>query len=346
MNNSPTSGAVAVTVVGASGYSGQELLRRLAVHPGVELVHAFAQSTVGVPVAELLPSLAGRTRLAFEPYSLNAAREARVAFVALPSGEALSIVPELLDQGMVVIDLGGDFRLKDSALYAQAYGRQHPLPGLLAHAVYGLSEWNRKSIAGASLIANPGCYPTSVLLPVLPLLKENVLDSTALNVSSMSGVSGAGRSAALELSFAEVNESVRAYKVGVHQHRPEMETFCQVFAGATTKLNFVAHLLPITRGIYSTIFATLRSGVELSRVRSIYETYYGREPFIRFLDGKPPELARVRESNRTDISAFTDTSTGGLTILSAIDNLVKGAAGQAIQNFNIRFGFNETEGLE
>jgi N-acetyl-gamma-glutamyl-phosphate reductase len=334
-----------VCILGASGYSGQELLRRLIGHPGVRLIHAFAQTNAGLPVTELVPSLHGRTTLRFEPFSLEAAAEGRMAFVALPSGEALHIVPQLLDRGVMVIDLGGDFRLQDPILYQKAYGRKHPAPELLDRSVYGLSEWNRQSIAGASLIANPGCYPTSVLLPVLPLLKEGIIDSTAVHISSMSGVSGAGRTGHVELSFAEVNESVRAYKVGVHQHQPEMEAFCRTFAGTDARLNFVAHLLPLTRGIYSTMFAGLQPNADFSTIRSIYERYYGNEPFVRILDGKAPEIAEVRGSNRIDIGFTINSNTGGVTLLAAIDNLVKGAAGQAIQNFNIRYGFTETEGL-
>lgn len=336
---------VSVSVLGASGYSGQELLRRLVDHAGVDLVHVFAQSSAGSPVTELLPSLKGHRHLQFEAFSLEAAAESSVVFVALPSGESLQTIPRLVERGLTVIDLGGDFRLKELSLYEKAYGRSHPFPALLRQAVYGLSEWNRESIANASLIANPGCYPTSVLLPVLPLLKDELIDGKALNVSSMSGVSGAGRNAALELSFAEVNESVRAYKVGVHQHQPEMEAYCQAFAGTETKLNFVAHLLPITRGIYSTVFARLRPEIDASRIRSTYERYYSKEPFIRILNGAPPEIAKVRDSNRVDLSFVVSPQSETLMILAAIDNLVKGAAGQAIQNFNIRYGFTETEGL-
>jgi N-acetyl-gamma-glutamyl-phosphate reductase len=334
-----------VSVLGASGYSGQELLRRLIDHPGAELVHAFAHTAAGNSLSDLLPSLRGRTSLALEEFSVEAAAESEAAFVALPSGEALRVVPQLLEKGLTVIDLGGDFRLKDGSSYERYYGRQHPFPALLESAVYGLSEWNRKALANASLIANPGCYPTSVLLAVLPLLTEHLIEGGSISVSSMSGVSGAGRSATLELSFAEVNESVRAYKVGVHQHQPEIQTYCQNFSGTPARVNFVAHLLPITRGIYSTIFAQVNQNVDLPRIASTFERSYGTEPFVRICGSKPPEIGQVRGTNRIDIGFVLDSGTGQVTILSAIDNLVKGAAGQAIQNFNIRYGFNETEGL-
>ncbi|MBE0555645.1 MAG: N-acetyl-gamma-glutamyl-phosphate reductase, partial [Proteobacteria bacterium] len=246
---------------------------------------------------------------------------------------------------MMVIDLGGDFRLKDTSLYERYYGRPHPVPELLQRAVYGLSEWNRKAVSEAALVANPGCYPTSVLLPVLPLLKEGIIDGEGISISSMSGVSGAGRSATVELSFAEVNETVRAYKVGVHQHEPEMQTYCRAFGGIETKVNFVAHLLPINRGIYSTMFAHLKENKDLSTIASTFDRYYGKEPFIRILESRPPEIAHVRGNTRIDIGFTVDENSREVIILSAIDNLVKGAAGQAIQNFNIRYGFNETEGL-
>ena len=338
-------GRVKVSILGASGYSGQELIRRLVDHAGAELVHVFAQSTAGIAVSELLPSLTGRTTLKFESFSIEAASGSEVAFVALPSGEALHVVPGLLERGITVIDLGGDFRLKDASLYERFYGRGHPFPELLDRSVYGLSEWNRQALAGASLVANPGCYPTSVLIPLLPLLKEKLIDGRSISVSSMSGVSGAGRSAAMDLSFAEVNESVRAYKVGAHQHQPEMQAYARAFGGTETRLNFVAHLLPITRGIYSTLFARLSNGVDLSTISSTFNHYYGKEPFVRLLEKRAPEIAHVRGSNRIDIGFSVDPSTGQVALLAAIDNLVKGASGQAIQNFNIRYGFKETEGL-
>lgn len=336
---------VAVTVLGASGYSGQELLGRLAGHAGARVMHAFAQASVGTRVDELMPSLKGRSELVFEPFSVEAAAECEAAFVALPSGEALSAVPQLLERGVTVIDLGGDFRLKDASLYEQYYGRRHPRPELLERAVYGLTEWNRAAIAQADLIANPGCYPTSVLLPLLPLLKERIIDAQGISVSSMSGVSGAGRSAMLELAFAEVNESVRAYKVGVHQHLPEMNAYCTAFSGTPTTLNFVAHLLPITRGIYSTIFAGLRRDLDTAALAATFKQYYDGEPFVRCLDGHAPEIKHVRDTNRADIGFTVDALTQQVTLLATIDNLVKGASGQAIQNFNVRYGFAETEGL-
>jgi len=263
----------------------------------------------------------------------------------LPSGEALGVVPQLLDKDITVIDLGGDFRLKDASLYERYYGRRHPMPELLERAVYGLTEWNRAAIAGADLIANPGCYPTSVLLPLLPLLKEAIIDAQGISVSSMSGVSGAGRSAVIELAFAEVNESVKAYKVGVHQHLPEMNTYCTTFSGVPTTLNFVAHLLPMTRGIYSTMFARLRRELDAAALAETFRRYYKGEPFVRCLDGRAPEIKHVRETNRVDIGFTIDDATQQVILLAAIDNLVKGASGQAIQNFNVRYGFAETEGL-
>lgn len=336
---------IKVSILGASGYSGQELLGRLAVHGGAEVVHAFGQASAGTRLDELMPSLKGQTELVLEPFSIEAAAEGQVAFIALPSGEALAVVPRLLERNVTVIDLGGDFRLKDPSLYERYYGRRHPAPELLEGAVYGLTEWNRAAIAKAELIANPGCYPTSVLLPLLPLLKEAIIDSESISVSSMSGVSGAGRSAAPDLAFAEVNESVKAYKVGMHQHLPEMNTYCRAFAGVATQLNFVPHLLPITRGIYSTMFARLTRAQDPAALTATFQQYYGNEPFVRLRDGRAPEIKHVRNTNRIDIGFTIDLATKQVTLLAAIDNLVKGASGQAIQNFNVRYGFPETEGL-
>jgi N-acetyl-gamma-glutamyl-phosphate reductase len=337
--------AVRASIVGASGYSGAELLKILLRHNFVKLDRLFANSSVGKRVKDMYPWFAGRVELTYETYSVDAVEESDIVFIALPSREAMNIVPALLDRGKKVIDLGGDFRLKDPALYERYYKHQHTAVHLLPQAVFGLPEWNRAAISTASLVANPGCYPTSAILPLAPVLKERIIRQDGITISSLSGVSGAGRSALTDLSFAEVNESVKAYKVGEHQHIPEIKTSLEAITGASVSLTFVPHLLPITRGIYTSIYASLAKSVTQSEVLEAFHKHYGKEPFIRFSDTAIPEIKNVNYTNFVDIGFRIYTDNNQLIVLSAIDNLVKGAAGQAVQNMNIMFGFNEAEGL-
>jgi N-acetyl-gamma-glutamyl-phosphate reductase len=339
------SSAILASIVGASGYSGAELLKILLRHNFVKLDKVFANSSVGKKVKDLYPWFVGRVELEYEPYSVDAVEKSDIVFIALPSREAMNIVPALIERGKKVIDLGGDFRLKDPALYEKYYKHQHSAVHLLSQAVFGLPEWNRAAIKTASLVANPGCYPTSAILPLAPVLKEGIVKPHGITISSLSGVSGAGRSATTDLSFAEVNESVKAYKVGEHQHIPEIKMGLEAIIGAPVSMTFVPHLLPITRGIYTSIYASLQKTVTPSDVRDAFQKHYGKEPFIRFSDTSIPEIKNVNYTNFIDIGFRVYTDNNQLIILSAIDNLVKGAAGQAVQNMNIMFGFNETEGL-
>lgn len=332
-----------VSIIGASGYSGAELLSVLAGHPSVRLGKLFANASAGKPVHEALPRLAGVVKASLEPYSPDAACESDLVFIALPSGEAMNLVPELLKRGKRVIDLGGDFRLADPGTYEHFYKRAHTAGDLLGEAIYGLPEWNREKIRNARLVANPGCYPTSILLPLLPLLKERLLGTEGIVVNSLSGVSGAGRSASPDLSFVEVNESVKAYKVGNHQHIPEIARALTDLARAHVSFTFVPHLLPITRGIYTTISAPLASNVGEPEIREAFQRCYEGEPFIRFVP--VPEIKHVAHTNFIDIGYTLHRESGRLIILSAIDNLVKGAAGQAVQNMNLMLGVRETEAL-
>jgi N-acetyl-gamma-glutamyl-phosphate reductase len=257
----------------------------------------------------------------------------------------MSIVPELLSRGKRLVDFGGDFRLRDAAAYQKFYKREHTSVDLLSQAVYGLPEWNREKIKSAKLVANPGCYPTSATLPLIPLLKEGLIEPKGIAVSSLSGVSGAGRSASTEMSFAEVNESVKAYKVGIHQHIPEIN---QTLGDATTQsvsVTFVPHLLPITRGIYTSTYATLKRTVSEQVILDAFNKYYTKEPFVRVSSSAIPEIKHVNFTNFIDIGFRLYPENNQLVILSAIDNLIKGAAGQAVQNMNLMFGFDETEGL-
>lgn len=334
MNTPPV---LRIAVVGASGYSGGELLRLLAPDPGIRVEVVTAHAQAGRPVGDVHPFLAGRYPLSFTTFDPAAVEGMDCVFIALPSGEAMQIVPSLLGTVGCIIDLGGDLRLPDPALYERYYKKAHTAPELLGTAVYGLPELYRERIRTATLIANPGCYPTSVLLALLPALAAGLIDPRGIVVNSLSGVSGAGRSSSVELSFSEVNESVRAYKIGSHQHTPEIRTVLESVAGEPVALSFIPHLIPITRGIYTTVHADLRSPVPVEEIRKVYEDRYHAEPFVRF-GTRIPEIRAVQYTNYCDCAVFVDPHTGKLVLTSAIDNLVKGAAGQAIQNMNLVFG--------
>jgi N-acetyl-gamma-glutamyl-phosphate reductase len=334
-----------VSIIGASGYAGRELLRLLSRHPFVRITRVIAQAAAGKPVAEVHPQFAGQTEAVFDAYDLAILSGSDVVMLALPSGEAMSIVPDLLAAGHRVIDLSGDFRLRDAAAYERYYHRPHTAPQLLGSSVYGLPELSAPAIASARLIANPGCYPTSILLPLIPLLRAGLISPAGLTITSLSGVSGAGRSASLELSFTEVNESARAYKVGTHQHLPEIEQVLSDHAGRSVSCTFVPHLVPLTRGILTTITAELTGTTSPAEVVNAYRRIYEKSPFVRLSTERLPELKHVVGSNFIDIGFRIDPDRGRIVILSAIDNLLKGAAGQAVQNLNLMLGFSETEGL-
>ncbi|MEX2117726.1 MAG: N-acetyl-gamma-glutamyl-phosphate reductase [Bacteroidota bacterium] len=338
-----------ISIVGASGYSGAELYSLLSHHSLVRIGKLFANTSAGKQFHEVFPRFLGNSAQSsgslLELYSPEAACSSDLIFIALPSGEAMRVVPELLQRGKRIVDLGGDFRLKSASLYERYYKHVHSSPDYLNQAVYGLPEWNRDAIRNAKLVANPGCYPTSAVLPLLPLLKEKIIRDDGIAISSLSGVSGAGRSASVDLSFVEVNESVKAYKVGVHQHIPEIKSVLSELTGRHISVSFVPHLLPITRGIFTSIYAPLAQDVSPERVFEIYQSQYTREPFIRILADNLPEIKHVTNTNFLDIGFRIDRENNMLIILSVLDNLIKGAAGQAVQNMNLMFGFNETEGL-
>jgi N-acetyl-gamma-glutamyl-phosphate reductase len=336
---------IKASILGASGYSGAELLKILLRHPRVTIEKLFANTSASKRVDEVYPIFGGRTEAAFEQYSPESACSSDIVFVALPSGEAMNLVPELLDRKKKVIDLGGDFRLREPSLYAKYYKHEHTSSHLLSRSVYGLPELNRDQIKSAHLVANPGCYPTSAILPLVPVLKEGLVGATGIVINSLSGVSGAGRSSSADLSFAEVNESVKAYKVTVHQHIPEIKSTLESFIGVDASFSFVPHLLPITRGIYTTIYAPMKNSLSQEGILEAYQHYYGNEPFVRFSSTVIPEIKHVSFTNYIDIGFRIDYNNNHLIICSAIDNLIKGAAGQAVQNMNLMFGFAETEGL-
>ena len=341
---------VNVAVVGASGYSGQELIRILVRHPGVELVCVTSRQHAGKSIAEVYPRFQGRkfANLKFtgSDAAAVAASGAKVAFLALPHGLAHEYALPLLDAGLRVIDLSADFRIKDPVVYEEFYKEAHPAPALLAQSVYGLPELYRDQIRKASLIASPGCYPTSILLPVIPLLRQRLIDPKSIVVSSMSSVSGAGRKAELDYLFCECNESVRAYGVPKHRHLSEIEQELTTAAGEPIVISFTPHLIPVNRGIASTIFANLGSGVGLRDLSGALTEAWRNEPFIR-LQGEAgsADIKNVAHTNFVDIAWRHDPRTGRVILMSAIDNLVKGASGQAVQSFNLLCGWTETIAL-
>jgi N-acetyl-gamma-glutamyl-phosphate reductase len=333
-----------IGIVGAAGYSGLELIKLLINHPQVKISKLFGSSSVGSKIEEIHTALRGLISLGVEKFDKNNLTDIDLLFVALPSGQSMSIIKEAVDSGIKVIDIGGDFRLENIGEYTKYYKHEHTAQDLLKKAVYGLSEWNEEEIKKANLVANPGCYPTSIQLALLPLLKNNLLKDELISIVSYSGTSGAGKSLAQNMLFSEVNESVRAYKVGSHQHIPEIKQYLKKFSGKNPKFSFVPHLLPATRGIYTTIHATLQNSMSKLNVVNVFESAYTKSPFVRVLPKSIPELKDVVNTNFCDIG-FEITDNDTIVIISTIDNLVKGAAGQAIQNMNIMFGFDQTEGI-
>jgi len=342
---------IKTAIVGASGYTGMELLRLLLVHPQVELVAATSRQEAGKPVQSVFPRFRGApgANLVFiepDPDAI-AATGAKVAFLALPHGVAAEIARALLGRGVKVIDLSADFRLRDAAVYQEFYGHEHPAPDLLSEAVYGLPEVRADAIKSARLIASPGCYPTSILLPLLPLLRENLIDPATIVANSMSGVSGAGRKADLSLLFCECNESVRAYGLPKHRHLSEIEQELSIAATAPVVITFLPHLIPVNAGIHTTTTAKLASGVDPEMVGKALESAYAGKPFVRLLGrGGCPDTKNVTRTNFIDIGWQYDARTGRVILLSAEDNLGKGAGAQAVQSFNLLFGLSETAGLQ
>jgi N-acetyl-gamma-glutamyl-phosphate reductase len=333
-------------VVGASGYAGAELVRILAGHPDVALSFITSRQHAGIPYDTIYPALNGLVDLDCEDSDpATIAKNADVVFLALPHKVSMTMVPVLLDAGKRVVDLSADFRFKNRDAY-EAHYQPHSCAHLLEASVYGLCELFGEKIAAADLIGNPGCYPTSVLLPLLPLIKEKLVDPTTVIADCKSGVSGAGREATSATHFCQVNESFKAYKVGGHRHTPEIEEQLSLCAGSPVRITFVPHLVPMTRGMQSTVYVRLAAGADLSRVRQCLEAFYHHKPFIRLLPGgRFPDTLHVKGTNFCDIGCVVDPGSGRLIMMSAIDNLVKGAAGQAVQNMNLMFDFAETAGL-
>lgn len=339
---------VNVAIIGASGYTGVELARILCNHPQVRLTAATSRQYAGQPLAQVFPNLRKKTDLICENLSTQElCARADLFFTAVPHKTAMDIVPDLLAAGKKVVDLSADFRLRDVAVYEQWY-QKHSAAELLQETTYGLPELYRELIRNSRLTANPGCYPTSIILALAPLLKADAIDPRSIIADSKSGTSGAGRAAQVGSLFCEVNDGFRAYKVGgTHRHLPEIEQEINTFLPEPVQISFTPHLLPISRGILSTIYAQLKPEFQQADVSLLYEKMYAQEPFIRLLaDNNFPATQYVRGSNFCDIGFKIDSRTGRIIIMSAIDNIVKGAAGQAVQNMNLMCGFTETAGLE
>ena len=337
-----------VAVVGASGYTGVELLRLLHCHPEVAITCVTSEQSAGKAISEVFPTLRSRYNLVLENLEpVRIADRADFIFTALPHKAAMEVVPTFLKLGKRVVDLSADYRLRDAKEY-EAWYEPHMNPALLEQSVYGLPELRREKIAGADLVANPGCYPTSVILGLAPLLKKKLIDPATIIVDSKSGVSGAGRSAKVDNLFCEVHDSFKPYAVGgVHRHIPEIEQELSLLAGETITISFTPHLVPMDRGIVSTIYARLAAEATTAELLALYREFYDGEAFVRILpEGSYPSTAFVRGSNFCDIGLAVDKRTGRVIVTTALDNLVKGAAGQAIQNMNILAGLPENMGLE
>ena len=341
---------IKVGIVGASGYSGEELVRLLLAYPQAELDAVTSRQYAGQTLAQIYPRFAHHPRakaLRFvegKPDLL--AKQAQVVFLALPHGVAAEFAVPLLQLGCQVIDLSADFRVKSAAVYKEFYAHDHPAPELLPQAVYGLPELYRSEIRSSTLIASPGCYPTSILVPTVPLLKAGLIQPNNIIADSLSGVSGAGRKAELDYLFVECNESARPYGVPKHRHLSEIEQELSLAAGTRVILQFTPHLIPVNRGILTTLYLTPKSPLTLEQVSACYQAAYAQEPFVRLLEGKAlPDTKNVVGTNVIEIAWRLDPRTGRLLVMSAEDNLVKGASGQAVQSMNILCGFPETAGL-
>lgn len=334
---------VKVGIVGGTGYTGVELLRLLARHGGAEVVAITSRGDAGSPVADMFPSLRGAVSLKFEDPAVANLRGCDVVFFATPNGIAMQQAPALLDAGVRVIDLAADYRIKDIAEWQTWYGMRHESPDWVEKAVYGLPEVNRDKIRAAHLVANPGCYPTAVQLGLLPLIEAGLVDVDHLVADAKSGVSGAGRKAETHILFSEASDNFKAYGVAGHRHLPEIRQGLAAAAGRPVGLTFVPHLTPMIRGIHATLYARVTGEADY---QSLYERRYANEPFVDVLGPKShPETRSVRASNFCRIAIHRPQGGEMLVILSVIDNLVKGAAGQAVQNMNIMFGLPEDEGL-
>ncbi len=338
---------IKVGIAGAAGYTGCELIRLLEMHPRAELCWLMAGKTnSGKSVTEVFPHLRGVREDLFSPLDPNRAEGVDLVFMAVPHGLAAAVIPEFLAAGSRVIDLSADCRLKDAGVYREWYDKEHDAPELLHQAVYGLPELYRRHLADARLVANPGCYPTVSILSLAPLLAKGLVRLDSIVIDAKSGVSGAGRGLSLGTHYAECNEDFLAYKPVQHRHMPEIEQELSLLAGEKISICFVPHMVPMIRGMLVSVYCRPSGAVNGPELQSLYETFYGNEPFVQVLG--PDELPRTKDvsgTNRCEIAVRYDPRSGTVLVLGVIDNLVKGASGQAVQNMNVSFGFPETDGL-
>ena len=332
-------------ILGASGYTGSDLLRLLLVHPKVEITYLTAEKHAGKMISDVFPHLKGFLDLELKPLKPKSVpKNIDIVFAALPHGTSARVIKELYERDVKIIDLGADFRL--SSKNSKKWYGEHPCPKLIKKAVYGITELNREKIKKAKLVANPGCYPTSSILGLAPLLKNKLANESSIIIDSKSGVTGAGRSPSLDYHYSEVNEGVRAYKVGEHRHMPEIEEALSDYSGLNVKVSFTPHLIPMDRGILSTIYVNLNKKLTTKKLIDIYNEFYGDERFVRISSEKAyPSTNQVRGSNYCDIGIKVNSNNTAV-IVSVIDNLVKGASGQAVQNMNVMMGYEESTGLE
>lgn len=338
---------IRVGIVGATGYGGAELIRLLAGHPQVCIANLYSSSSQGEPLDHVFPHVYDLGLPALSAIDAeHLSKENDVVFFATPAGVSAKLSPQVVELGGKVIDLSGDFRLESPAVYQEWYKKDAAPEAWIKRAVYGLTEWNKEQVAGASLIANPGCYPTAALLALLPLAKSGWVATDSWIVDAKSGVSGAGRGVSLGVHYSEINESIHAYKVGTHQHTPEIEQEMMRQSGAETMIQFTPHLVPMTRGILATAYGKLTKQVTQAQIQEFYASAYADQPFVRIRSaGSHPRTKEVYGSNYCDIAVHVDERTGRVILLSVIDNVVKGAAGQAIHNMNVMFELPETMGL-
>jgi N-acetyl-gamma-glutamyl-phosphate reductase len=339
-----------IVIVGASGYSGEVLVQLMLNHPQAELVAVTSRQNTGQTLAQIFPKFAGHLKskeIRFtEPNAEVLAKQADIAFLALPHGVAAEYAVPLLNAGCVVIDLSADFRLKSPETYKEFYAHDHPAADLLKKSVYGLPEIHREAIKKSLLVASPGCYPTSILLPAIPLLQAGLVKLDGIIADSLSGVSGAGRKVEQDYLFCECNESMRPYGVPKHRHLSEIEEQLSLAAKSPIVIQFTPHLIPVNRGILTTLYFEPTEALSDGKISACYKKVYGEEPFVRLLEGKSlPDTKNVVGTNAIEIAWRLDPRTGRLIVMSAIDNLVKGASGQAVQSMNIICGFPETAGL-
>jgi len=335
-------------ILGGTGYVGIEIVRLLSRHPNINISRIISQSFVGKPISEVYPNLKGVCDVVCSALDIDdIAQNCDIVFTALPHGASKEVIPALFAKNIKIIDMSGDYRYNDKSVYEKWYGEAHTSPELLEQSVYGLCEVHREKIKQTKLVGNPGCYTTCSILALAPAVEHGIIDNSSIIIDAKSGVTGAGRSAALDFSFCEADATAKAYKIATHRHTSEIEQELSIFAGENLQLSFTPHLIPMKRGILATCYANLRKPVSVEEIHRLYSEFYKNEFFVRMSDvGILPEVKNVAGSNFVDIGIAVDERLGRLVVVSCIDNLIKGAAGQAIQNMNIMFGIDESVGLD